>query len=277
MDREERSDVEHNRTFEGGQRMMENRVKEALKNGKAAVGARIVETATLGVVKIFADAGLDWVWMDCEHGGFGMETVLDFCRYSRAIGLCPVVKVPTLDRIDLSRPLDQGALGVIVPMIETAEQARLAVKYTRYPPLGERGCGLDNSYMGWTGSAPDYIRWANDSIILILQVESTRAVENIDEIAAVDGVDVLLVGPLDLSVSLGIPGDIMHPRTRESIQSIADACARSGRVFGYPGNVENGLYWWKRGALFLSIGGDTAFLASGCSMAVGMFRDKAGG
>lgn len=251
-----------------------NVVKQSVIEGKASLGIRIQAVRSLDAVKIFAEAGMQWAWLDCEHGAFSIERIREFCRYSTAIGLCPVVKVPQLAYHAIAGCLDQEAMGIIVPLVETEEQALQAVQYSRYPPLGKRGCGLDNNYFGWKGNAAEYMEWANDNILLILQIESETAVENIDAIAQVAGVDVLLMGPLDLSVSLGIPGDYSHPRHGEATQRVLDACKRHGKVFGVPGTVDYAVYWAKRGALFLTIAGDTSILAAGCSDAIRSFEDK---
>lgn len=253
---------------------MENLTKKKLKNGEIALGIRIVESKSLGVLRIIKDSGMDWVFIDCEHGSYDMETILDLSRYSNSIGLCPVVKVPKLDYHLLSRPLDQEAMGLIVPLIETAEQAKDAVRFTRYPPLGERGCGLDNDYCGWKSGAAEYIEWANENILLILQIESRKAIENIDEIAKVKGVDVLLMGPLDLSVSLGVPGEVSHPLVAESIERVAKACAKNGIVFGFPGSLENAAMWAKKGARLICVGSDTTILADGCRQKYMGFRER---
>ncbi|MDO8685517.1 MAG: aldolase/citrate lyase family protein [Clostridiales bacterium] len=255
---------------------MENFVKSKIKNGDAALGIRIVESKTLGVLKILADSGIDWVFIDCEHGSYDMETVLNLARYSNSIGLCPVIKAPQLNYQLISRPLDQGAMGVIIPLIESAEQARDAVRFVRYPPTGERGCGLDNDYSGWKSGAREYLEWANENILLILQIESRTAIENIDEIAKVKGVDVLFMGPLDLSISLGVPGEVNHPLIVESIEKVAEACKQNGVVFGFPGSVENAAKWFKCGARFLCLGSDTTILAEGCREKIKSFRRSRG-
>ena len=254
--------------------MLENKVKQALQNGEISLGVKLHAAKTLDVVKILANAGMEWAWIDCEHGAFNLETVRDFCRYSNEIGICPVVKVAQLDYHALAVPLDQEAMGIIVPLIETEEQAKTAVRYSRFPPLGERGCGLDSNYVGWKEGVGDYMQWSNENVLLILQIESQNAVENIDAIASVEGVDVLLMGPMDLSVSLGIPGESTHPRHLEHTQRVLDACKRHGKVFGVPSSVDETVYWAKRGGLFLTIANETGILAAGARDAIASFHEK---
>ena len=252
---------------------MENLTKKKLKNGEAVLGIRIVESKSLGVLRMMKNAGMDWVFIDCEHGSYNMETILDLSRYSNSIGLCPVVKVPELGYQNISRPLDQEAMGLIIPLIETEEQAMDAVRFTRYPPLGERGCGLDNDYCGWKSGAAEYIEWANENILLILQIESKKAIDNIEKIAKVKGVDALLIGPLDLSVSFGVPGEVSHPDVVKSIARVAEVCKKNNVVFGFPGSVENAAMWAKDGARLICIGSDTTFIADGCRHNLRSFRE----
>lgn len=254
--------------------MLKNTMKEKLIDGEPAFGIRIVETKSTGILDIIKESGMDWVWIDCEHGSYDMETVLTLSRYSNAIGLCPIIKIPTLAYHLISRPLDQLAMGLVVPLIETEEQAKDSVKFTRYPPEGERGCGLDNDYFKWKRGTSEYLNWANENILLILQIESKKAIDNIELISQVKGVDALLVGPLDLSISLGVPGEVNHPFVIDAIQKIADACEKSGLIFGYPGTADNAATWYQKGARLLCLGSDTTIFAEGCRDKIKSYQSK---
>ena len=179
------------------------------------------------------NAGLDFVMYDCEHSNYNMETLHDMFITGNALGLGGFVRVPNGTKEWISRVLDAGATGVMVPMIETREQAENLVHYAKYQPIGGRGytggCAHTN-YLG--GKHAEIMEAQNNKVIAIAQIETVKALENIEDIASVEGIDALLIGPNDLSVSLGIPGDLMNPIELEAIAKVAKACHKYGKAFG---------------------------------------------
>ncbi len=201
---------------------MKNKLREALLSRKLSLGAwmQIGHTA---VAEILACAGFDWVCVDLEHGAIGLETMAGIFRTLDAYECVPVARVPKNDPIWIRRSLDAGARGLIIPMVNTAEEAGAAIREAKYPPRGLRGFGYSRANMH--GAEFDaYIAEANDEIAMIMQIEHKDAIDNLDVILEVDGVDGLFVGPLDLSASMGITGHLDHPDMTGALQEYRDAC-----------------------------------------------------
>lgn len=214
-------------------------LKSKLMSGEKIVGTMLRCTRNPATLYLAKKAGLDYIMFDCEHGNYNFETLHDLFVMGNAIGLAGFVRVPCGTKEYVSRVLDSGATGVMVPMIETAEQAKELVKYAKYQPIGERGytgfCAHTN-YEG--GIHTEIMEQQNRKTITIAQIESKLAIENIEEIAEVPGLDALLIGPNDLSLSLGIPGDIMNPSELDAITKVAAACKKHGKAFGIHGKAD---------------------------------------
>ena len=209
-------------------------LKEKLLSGQKIYGCMIRIVRNPAVCLFARNAGLDFIMFDCEHSNFSMETLHDNFIQANSIGLGGFLRATELSKACISRPLDSGATGVMVPMTETVEQAREIVKWSKYAPVGDRGYGSGLAPTAYkTGiKSPEATSMANNSIFSIAQIETKLAVDNADQIAAVDGIDVLLIGPNDLSISLGIPGDTMNPLELEAMAHVANACKKNGKAFG---------------------------------------------
>ncbi|MCL2069156.1 MAG: aldolase/citrate lyase family protein [Oscillospiraceae bacterium] len=208
-------------------------LKEKMRAGGKTAGtmARIVRNPAL--MALAKNAGLDFVMFDCEHGFYDIETLHDAFLLGRAMGVPGFVRVPVGTKDYISRVLDAGAVGVMVPMVETAGYAEELVKYAKYPPVGGRGFSAGGAHTCYAGGSHTQIMAEhNGQIIAIAQIETKLAVDNIDAIAAVEGLDALLIGPNDLSISLGIPGDLLNPIELEAIARVAAACRKHGKIFG---------------------------------------------
>jgi 4-hydroxy-2-oxoheptanedioate aldolase len=219
-------------------------------------------------------AGYDWLIVDLEHGA-GSEADLASIFHAIAAGgsSAPLVRPQSGERIRIGRALDAGALGVMVPRLESAAQAREAVTFLRYPPDGVRGVAtrVRGAGLGRVGH-PDVSR-LNERVVGIIQIESAGALREATEIAALDGVDVLFVGPADLTHSLGIPGDFASPQYRNALKRVASACQASGKAAGiliYDAAVVPDLL--ELGFTFIGIGADAAFVASGARGALAAVR-----
>ena len=209
--------------------MRVNTVKQALREGRTQLGCSCFQLRSPDAVRALAAAGLDWVFFDAEHGAFGLETLQDLMRVAVASGLCPIVRVADLQYTLIARALDCGAQGVLLPRVESPELLEKAVSWTRFPPMGTRGFGLAAPQLDYEPvSIPEAIAHVNDNVLVVLQIETRTALERIDELLAVPNIDAVLIGPGDLSISLGVPGEFGHPQFVAAVETIRDRCDRAG-------------------------------------------------
>jgi 2-keto-3-deoxy-L-rhamnonate aldolase RhmA len=217
-----------------------------LRNGTPFIGTMIRLIRNPGIVLIAANAGLDFVMFDMEHGSMNFETLADSASLARQRGIGCFVRVPELSKGNVSRALDCGVNGVMVPMIATAEDAQKLVNWAKFSPIGERGLGGRGAHTDYLDAAADpvsYMKEANEEVLTIAQIELAEAIENIDAIAAVKGLDALLIGPADLSNSLGVNGEFNHPVMDEAILKVAEAAKKHNKVFGFHAGEELTRKW----------------------------------
>jgi 2-keto-3-deoxy-L-rhamnonate aldolase RhmA len=208
---------------------------EKLRRGEPVAGTMIRMIRNPAIALTAANAGLDFIMFDMEHGSYDFQTIADASSMARARGLDCFVRVPELSKGNVSRALDCGVTGVMVPMIKDAEDAKLLAGWAKYAPTGVRGFGGSGAHTGYAdagGRAVAFMAEENPRVLAIAQIELACAVEDVDAIAAVDGIDALLIGPADLSISLGVPGDFNHPKMDEAIGKVAAAAKKHGKVFG---------------------------------------------
>src|SRR5579863_9125520 len=206
-----------------------NNVKKALAEGKVQLGCGFGQLRSQDVARILADAGFQWAFIDTEHGGFDLETVQDICRISVLVGLSPILRVAELQYSLVTRALDVGAQGIIFPRVESPELLAKAISWIKFPPLGVRGFGLTGLQVDHEKvTIPQIIEHLNAQTMVVLQIETRRALEARNELLAVPGVDVVMVGPADLSVSLGVAGEFQHPTMIEAMEKIRDSCVERG-------------------------------------------------
>lgn len=220
-----------------------------------------------GAMEALGHTGLDYVIIDTEHGCFSEETTADLILAAERHGLTPLVRIGSTQRPYVLRMLDIGARGLIVPNIRTIDQVRELVDAAKFPPVGRRGfCPNRTSGWGSTEESRDvatYMELCNQSAQLIPQCETRDALENIEEIAALDGVDGIFVGPFDLSVDLGIPLQLDHPVMQEAIGRILAACKASNkRSYIFAGTVEDAVGWARAGFDSVTYGLDASVLAN---------------
>jgi len=220
--------------------MTPNRAKARLREGGIAIGTMVSELRTEEVSYVLAAAGFDFFVIDTEHASANWETVQTLSRAARSAGIAPLVRVTDTLYSLIARALDAGALGVMVPHVETAADAREIVRCVKYPPEGERGFGLRPAVTDYGQvSAAQAVAWSNAETLIFAQIESGRALDNLDDIAAVPGIDVLLVGPNDLALSLGVAGDLMHQKMQDAYKHVAEVATRHGIVGGlHPGDLK---------------------------------------
>lgn len=232
--------------------------RKALADGRPRVGT-IITLEAPAVAERLAEAGFDWLFLDGEHAP------LDSARLQgilQAVGnRCPcLIRVPAIDEVWVKQALDIGADGVIVPRIRSADEARRVVHWCRYPPEGARSVGVGRA-QGYGARLDDYLARANDEIAVVIQIEHADAIEALEDIAAVKGVDALFVGPYDLSASLGVTGKITDPRVTGAIERVGEACRRyrlSAGIFGIDADAVKP--WRERGFTLIAVGIDTVFL-----------------
>ena len=232
-----------------------NPVKDKLAAGGTALGA-FIRTNSIEVAEISAHAGCDFLIIDTEHSPVGWERVQAMLTAAEAAGTVPLIRLQNWSRDLITRGLDAGAHGIMIPQVETAEAAAEAVAATRYGPHGTRGtAGNRRATYGLKMPLSAYTEASNRSTLVVIQIESVKGVENAAEIAAVDGVDAILVGLADLSVDLGLDGAWHHQTVLEEVQRIIDACEAAGIAFGIPAtDVSMTADYLRKGARFIAVG-----------------------
>ena len=230
--------------------IFKNRVKQKLKEGKIIIGPMVSEIRTPGVAVLFAQAGFDFFLIDMEHSPFTMETVSDMVLAARASGISPIVRPPsrTLSE-NLSRPLDAGAEGLLIPQIQTREDVKNVVKWCRYSPLGERGMALTRQHTFFEGGKPaETMRQLNEEVLILLQIEHRDAIERLPDLLSIPGIDGALVGPGDLSASMGMAGQTEDPRFLEAVHRVIDVAKGHGVIPGiHTDSLKTAEYWMKEG------------------------------
>jgi 2-dehydro-3-deoxyglucarate aldolase len=222
----------------------------------------MITLASAASAEVLAGLGFDWLFIDGEHGPLETRELLEILQAVSHKTAC-IVRVPEAAELPIKRALDLGAHGIIVPQVNTAEQAANVVRWSRYAPEGARGVGLARAH-GYGQSFREYLGAANREIAVIVQAEHVRAVENIEAIVRTPGVDAVLLGPYDLSASLGRTGEIEHPDVVKAIGRVTDVCSAAGIPLGYFGVTAAAVQpYAARGYTLLVAGVDTLYLANG--------------
>lgn len=232
-------------------------LKQRLRDGDLLIGT-IVCTGHPSVPEMLAGCGFDWLFLDAEHGAFDPAAALTLLQ---AAASCPcLIRIPAPDSVWIKKALDIGAAGIIVPFVENAAQVRQMVAAAKYPPAGNRGIGLGRAH-GYGLKAAEYFQQANDATLVVVQAETRAAVENIEAIAKVEGVDCVFIGPSDLSASYGKLGRLDDPEVRAAIDRVASACAENRIALGIYGNDAQAVNpWIRRGIRLIAVGMDYLFL-----------------
>ena len=212
--------------------MRDNPVKRALAAGETPIGTMVCEFLTSNVARLVRSAGADFVLYDLEHSGFGIDRLRDLLPATNATGVVPLVRVPDAVYDSISRALDLGALGIMIPACESAAEAQMLVESARFPPQGKRGFGLLYQDVWEPGGLSDTLAKSNAETLLIVQIETAAGLEAVEEIAAVDGIDVLWIGQFDLTASLGIPGEFTTDAFRDAVKRIVAAAQVAGKHVG---------------------------------------------
>ncbi len=231
---------------------MKNRMKEKLLSGHSALGVSVMFPSPQ-IVEMVGHLGFDWVLLDCEHGSLSLESVEIMAMAAGAAGITPIARPSISTPEAIIQVMDRGALGVQVPHVNTATEARRAVEAVKFHPLGARGlaAGTRPARYGLGLSTAEYIQEANRETLVCVQLEEQVALDNLPEILGVDGVDVLFVGPSDLSQSLGFPGQSDVPKVRGAMERAFAAIIGAGKVAGTTGDAEAIRRFRRQGVRYL--------------------------
>lgn len=253
-----------------------NAVKEKLSRGEIVLGHMVFEFFSHGIAKLLENAGFEFVMYDMEHTGLDLGDVARLLREARSANIVRLVRVPDSLYHLISRPLDLGAQGVMVPRVETAEQAAAIVSAVKYPPVGRRGAAFGFAHDDYTvGDVAAKIGAINQSTLVIVQIETALGLENVDEIVRTPGVDVAWVGHFDLSISLGIPAAFASSRFIEASRRVSEACRAAGVAAGYnAATVEDALEWTGRGYTCIGLGSDVRTYPAAAAILVSSARER---
>ncbi len=257
--------------------MRPNRTRKILEGGGVAVGIAQAQIPSAEMARMFGAAGMDWVFLDSEHSPFSSVTLHRLLRAYRMSDVTAVVRVCDFQYDLVARALDSGAEGIIFPRCEDPGQLARAVRGAKFPPEGHRGFGLGPSQIGYRQASFDEItRHCNRETLMIAQVESVTALERLPALAAVKGLDALLVGPADLSISLGVGGQWDHPRLSDAIDRVIAACREAGI---WPAiqvrDVALATHWIGRGMRLVGCSSDAGLLWGAVSQAASNLRAAA--
>lgn len=261
--------------------MLIDRIKEKIERREPVVGTH-VKWSDSNICELFALAGYDFIWMDGEHGSMTIESVQNHVRAAQMHGCAAFYRVPWNDPVLVKPILELGVDGIVFPFICSAQEAARAVAACRYPPAGVRGYGPGRADHYGMMPGGEYMRRAA-GVWKIMQIEHISAVENLDEILAVPGVDAIVVGMCDLSGSLGCLTEIKSPAVVEQLDVIAERCLKAGMPFGTSMGVDYPVVddWFRRGASWISIGGDHHYLREGALNTLretrALYRTRRGG
>jgi 2-keto-3-deoxy-L-rhamnonate aldolase RhmA len=257
--------------------MRPNRVKRALMNGEVQVGTWVNSFGTPQIAQVLATAGFDFMYIDMEHSVLSIETVGSLCHSALAAGLVPIVRPPAKDPHLLTRPLDGGAMGLLVPHVDSREEAESIVRAVRYPPEGVRGMSLQGPHTGWGKAKGDeYVASTHAETLLLVQIESDAGMRNLDGILSVEGVDGAVIGRADLSTDLGLPGQTNHPEVVRRVEMMIEACQRNGKIPGLlVQDVASAREWIGKGIRLVPYSNEVSILVNAASRAIGEIREFA--
>lgn len=252
-----------------------NHAKARLAAGELALGMGLRQARTVDIAQIARASGFDWLFIDMEHNSMDVDTAAQICQAALATGVTPIIRVPGHESFHATRLLDNGAMGIVVPHVSTVAQAGQVAQVCRFPPAGSRSIpGLLPQALFEAHPVADVVRAVNDEVLVVAMIETREGVENVDAIAAVPGIDVLLVGATDLAADLGVTGQLGHPQVDAAIDAVCAACAKHGKVAGIGGVYTEALMtaYVQKGARFVLSGSDLAFLIAGAQARSAMLR-----
>jgi 2-keto-3-deoxy-L-rhamnonate aldolase RhmA len=252
-----------------------NPARDKLEQGQLSLGVGIRMTRSVEIAKAMAVSGFDWLFLDMEHGVMSLEACAQISAAALDAGIAPIARVPNGEYSIATRALDNGALGIVMPHVDTAAEAREVVNRLKYPPVGHRSMGRIGPHYGLrevsTGEAAQALNAANLTVVML---ETPTAIDNAEEIAAVPGVDVLLIGTNDLCAEMGIPGDFGNDRVAEAYRGMIAAARKHGKFPGMAGVYNEQIMprYIEMGARFILAGQDAQFMLAGATARTGLLR-----
>ncbi len=242
----------------------ENRLLTQLRSGGYAFGTMVGTFAQSSMPVLLANAGFEFFILDNEHGMFDGETTETICRVAVALGITPIVRIADHTYTWVAKSLDAGGQGLLLPRIYDVDQVKSIASMMKFPPDGSRGNALSRAYVGYgAGPVADVMARANSQSMMIVQIETKEALAARDEIAALPYVDSLFIGPNDLSISLGHPGQLEHPEVVNAIRSTRDTCLKFDKIPGIQMNTpESACRWAEEGFRLMSAQSDVGLLQS---------------
>jgi 2-keto-3-deoxy-L-rhamnonate aldolase RhmA len=250
--------------------MQANTVKEKLKKGLPVFGTSLTDCLDPEFAVLLEAAGVEFFFVDTEHSPASYSQIQGLCRAARAVGIIPLVRVPQNESHLITRALDVGAMGLVIPRVHSPAEAQSAARFMKYLPAGRRGFGMRSIVTDyrWT-NAVEEMASANHETMVVLQIESKEGLESVEEIAFIEEVDVLMIGPYDLSISMGIAEDFQNPLFWNAVDRIVRACERAGIAAGVQfGNIELLRETQRRGTRFLLYSNDVSVLFAGYKQAM---------
>jgi 2-keto-3-deoxy-L-rhamnonate aldolase RhmA len=238
--------------------------RQRLRQGDVLLGQMVLELFTPGIGPMLATCGLDFVIFDMEHGRCDLALLAEMVASCRGSDILPIARVPDVAYAPLSRPLDIGARGVMVPRVETRQQSEDIVSQLKYAPQGRRGVALGIAHDLYRAGDASFFAKANEETVVVLLLETERAFQNLEEIISVPGVDVAWMGHYDLTVSMGIPAQFDHPRFLAAMDELVTVCRRHGVAPGFlPPTPESAAHWIGKGFRAISLGSDIGVFLDG--------------
>jgi 2-keto-3-deoxy-L-rhamnonate aldolase RhmA len=238
--------------------------RQRLRQGDILLGQMVLELFTPGIGHMLAACGLDFVIFDMEHGRCDLSLLAEMVASCRGSDIVPIARVPDLAYAPLSRALDVGARGIMVPRVESRQQAEDIVSQLKYAPQGRRGVALGIAHDLYRVGTSDFFAQTNEEIAVILLLETEKAFQNLEEIISVPGVDVAWIGHYDLTVSMGIPAQFEHPRLLAAMDELVSVCRRHGVAPGFlPPSPESAVHWINKGFRAISLGSDIGVFLDG--------------
>jgi 4-hydroxy-2-oxoheptanedioate aldolase len=256
--------------------MVTNPVKEKLASGGSALGA-FVNIGSPVIVELLALAGMDYVVLDGEHTTLGPESAENMYRAAEARGIVPITRVGQNDPQVIQKFMDAGSAGIQMPLVNNREECQRFVDSVKYPPVGKRGlAAVRAAGYGLAGPLDAYVAQANDATLIIPQIETTKGFENVEEVLSVKGVDVLFLGPTDISVALGYPGQVLHPEVLSLIEKFTAQANAAGKAAGtIARDYDEYVYWKERGVRYF-LGSAAVMLGRAASDYAKRFKEVEG-
>ena len=240
-----------------------NAAKARLRKNELSIGIGIRLVRNIDIVKVMKAAGFDWLFLDLEHGSMSIETCCEIAVAAQDSGIAPIVRVPHGELAMATRVLDGGALGIVIPHVDTAEEAREIADRLRYPPRGHRSVGGGQAQFDYAAMPlGEMTKASDDNMLITVMIETPKGIENAEAIAAVPGIDCLLMGSSDLSMEMGIPGDTGNPRIQGAVDTLVAACKKHGKWPGMGGAYSEELLklYTGKGMRFVLAGNDLPML-----------------